>query len=199
MHKVTVKKTNFAFLCLFINGAAFAAPFVGNYDLSSYDDLASGVYDLDRQLSTLNTAHNVAGIYQVNDGQSVTGSMAEIHQIGGSGNRAMVWQSGTNQSALIEQTDGYNNAARLAQSGSGHIANLIQNGGSNNVMMVQMLGSNARIDASQVDATSSSLSVVLNSGSRFSGNQTGAGNNYSINLPPNTSMTLNQTGVPTSP
>ena len=129
MHKVSVKKTVSACLSLVVGVAVMDSPFEGHYDLSKYDDLASGIYDLDRQLLTVNSRHNVAGIYQVNT-ELDPGNMAEIHQIGGIGNRGMIWQSGFNHAAKIEQVDGSNNVARLAQSGSGHIANLLQDGGS---------------------------------------------------------------------
>jgi hypothetical protein len=194
MHKTIVKKTLFALLALCGFGAALSAPFEADLDLGLYQDIASGSYDLDSLLSVVQTGHNVAGIYQVNAGQDDMGSMAEIHQIGGVGNLAMVWQSGNTHLAKIEQIDGVNNLARLAQVGTGHIANLMQNGGADNVMVVQMLGTNARIDVTQIDATSSVLSVVLNSGSQLQGTQTGAGNYFSAELAPNISVTFTQPG-----
>ncbi len=164
-------------------------------DLSSFEDIASGSYDLDRQTSGgAAVDSNVAGIFQIGTNNIDLGSVAEIHQTGGLGNRAMIWQSGYNHSALIQQTEGENNTARLAQVGSGHYANLIQTDGSNNVMTVQMLGQNARIEASQVDATDSVLTVIMNSGSQLMITQTGSGNLFSTSLGPNVSLTVTQTG-----
>ena len=176
-----------------------AMPF--DMDMTEFTDIASGTYDLDRKISGgVLLGANVGGIYQI--GTDVTGlttSVAVIEQDGGQANRAMIWQSGQTHVGRITQTDGMNNTSRLMQVGSGHVADLIQTRGSNNLMMVQMLGDGARINASQVDAVSNVLSVVLNSGSQFSINQTGTGNSYNINLAPNTSMTINQTGGQISP
>jgi len=189
-----MKKSLLAVFGLIVSVAAFAAPVEADLDLSSYEDVLSGSYDIDKILSTEILGHNVAGIYQVNDGLSDSGSTAEIQQIGGEGNRAMIWQSAYNSSAQIIQTDGSNNVARLVQTGSGHRATLIQTDGSDNVMTVQMLGQNARIEATQVDAISNVLSVILNSGSSLKITQTGEGNNFSASLAPNVAITVTQTG-----
>jgi hypothetical protein len=189
-----MKKSLLAVLGLFVSVAAFAAPFDADLDLSSYEDVLSGSYDIDKILSSYIVGSNTAGIYQVNDGLIDSGSTAEIQQIGGEDNRAMIWQSAYNSSAQIIQTDGSNNVARLVQTGSGHQATLIQTDGSDNVMTVQMLGQNARIEATQVDAISNVLSVILNSGSYLKITQTGEGNSFSANLAPNVAITVTQTG-----
>ena len=172
-----------------------AMPF--DMDMNAFADIASGAYDLDQQiLGARNVGSNVAGIYQIGNEDPDLSNVAVIEQTGGEGNRAMIWQSGDSHWAKITQdNEGINNTARLVQIGSGHFANLIQSGGSDNVMMVQMLGQGARINATQVDAVSNVISVVLNSGSQLTVTQTGYGNNFSTVLAPNTVMQVNQSGL----
>jgi hypothetical protein len=195
-----MKKTLSVLLGTFILNSSFAAPVDADLDLSSYENVVSGSYDLDHLLSTrVVNSHNVAGIYQVNNGFDELGSKAEIQQIDGVGNRAMVWQSAYSSSAQIIQTDGINNLVRLVQTGSGHMAKLAQTDGSANVMTVRMLGANAQIDVTQFDARSNVLDVTLNTGSQLKGTQTGLGNNFSVEIAPNISVTFTQTGVTTPP
>lgn len=165
-------------------------------DLTSTADIASGAYDLDTQYlgRSFYGSGNVAGIYQEQINDVDLGNVAEIQQIDGVTNLAMIWQQGFNHEAHIIQNGGENNVARLAQVGSGHYASLTQTGGSDNVMFVHMLGDNARITASQVDAISNVLSVVLNTGSQLTVTQSGDGNRFSAALAPNTVMVVNQTG-----
>jgi len=181
-----------------------------NLDLSATTDIASGAYDLDLRYNGFSAwgKGNVAGIYQVNsdlplgnsaDEQANTlnqgwANTAEIQQINGLNNLAMIWQQGYNNEAHIYQIQGENNQARLAQMGAGNYANLLQMGGSDNVMMVHMLGDGARVTASQTDATNSILSVVLNTGSNLTATQSGRGNSFSVELAPGLSMVVNQTG-----
>jgi len=177
-------------------GNSIAAPL--DLDLTSFADLASGAYDLDTQYNGVSSwgNGNVAGIYQFNSGQYNPDlvNIAEIQQVDGVNNLAMIWQGGFGNEAHIYQTGGENNIARLAQLGSAHYASLTQIGGSDNVMMVQMLGVGASITASQTDATNNTISVVLNSGSNLTVTQSGNGNMFSTVMAPRTSMTVNQTG-----
>jgi len=165
-------------------------------DLTSYADLASGAYDLDTQYNGVSSwgNGNVAGIYQVNADNPDMVNIAEIQQVDGVNNLAMIWQGGSGNEAHIYQTGGENNIARLAQVGTGHYASLTQNGGSDNLMMVQMLGDSARITASQIEATNNVLAVVLNAGSNLTITQSGAGNVFSTVMGAGTSMIVNQTG-----
>ena len=165
-------------------------------DLTSTSDLVTGEYDLDYQYmgSSFYGNGNVAGIYQQQANDVDLGNVAEIQQIDGVTNLAMIWQQGFNNEAHIFQESGENNVARLSQLGSGHYAYLSQSGGSDNTMFVQMVGTSARIEASQVDAISNSLWVVLNAGSQLFITQTGEGNNFSTVLSPGTVMNVIQTG-----
>ncbi len=165
-------------------------------DLTATSEIAAGEYDLDTQYmgSSFYGRGNVAGIYQLQTDGVDMGNVAEIQQIDGVTNLAMIWQQGFNNEAHIFQEAGENNVARLSQLGSGHYAYLSQSGGSDNTMFVQMVGTSARIEASQVDAISNSLWVVLNAGSQLFITQTGEGNNFSTVLSPGTIMTVIQTG-----
>jgi len=165
-------------------------------DLTSTADIASGAYDLDTQYNGISAwgNGNIAGIYQVNLDDADLRNIAEIQQVDGLNNLAMIWQSGSGNEGRIYQTGGENNQARLAQVGTGHYANLSQLGGSDNLMMVHMLGESARITASQVDATNNVLSVILNSGSSLNITQSGSNNAFSTVMGAGTSMTVTQTG-----
>lgn len=165
-------------------------------DLTSTSDIATGEYDLDTQYlgSSFYGSGNVAGIYQQQTDSVDMGNVAEIQQIDGVTNLAMIWQQGYNNEAHISQEAGENNIARLSQLGSDHFARLLQSGGSDNIMFVQMVGSGARIEASQVDGISNSLWVVLNTGSQLNIMQSGEGHLFSTVLSPGTIMNVTQTG-----
>lgn len=191
---MNIKKLFVGTMIMLAFGASMAQSL--DIDLTSSADIASGAYDLDTQYlgSSFYGNGNVAGIYQQQLDDVDMGNVAEIHQIDGANNLAMIWQQGFNHEAHILQDGGENNVARLAQVGSGHYANLTQSGGTDNVMFVHMQGDNARIVASQVDAISNVLSVVLNTGSQLTITQSGEGNRFSSVLAPNTIMFVNQTG-----
>jgi hypothetical protein len=193
MH-MNMKKILVGAMMVFAFGASMAQSL--DIDLTSTADIASGAYDLDAQYlgRSFYGSGNVAGIYQQQTDDVDLGNVAEIQQIDGVTNLAMIWQQGFNHEAHIIQNGGENNVARLAQVGTGHYASLTQTGGSDNVMFVHMLGDNARIVASQVDAISNVLSVVLNTGSQLTVTQSGEGNRFSTVLAPNTIMFVNQTG-----
>jgi len=191
---MTMKKLLISGLLAMAGGTCMAQAL--QLDLTSTTDLATGEYDLDLQYmgSSFYGNGNVAGIYQKQANDVDLGNVAEIQQIDGATNLAMIWQEGFNLEAHILQDGGENNVARVAQLGSGHYARLTQTGGSDNVMFVQMLGSNARIEATQTDAISNSLWVVLNSGAQLTITQSGEGNRFSTVLAPGTIMNVTQTG-----
>jgi hypothetical protein len=165
-------------------------------DLSDNPDIASGEFDLDTQYNGVSSFGNgnVAGIYQINNEDADLVNKAEIQQVDGVNNLAMIWQSGFSHEARIFQTEGENNIARLLQIGSGHYAHLTQIGGIDNIMTVTMLGESAIINATQTDAVSNVLIVVLNSGSNLNITQSGEGNNFTAVMASNTSMVVRQTG-----
>lgn len=187
-----MKKLIFGLLTLLAVGSSMAL----DLDLSDNPDIASGAFDLDTQYNGVSSFGNgnVAGIYQVNNEDADLVNKAEIQQVDGLNNLAMIWQSGFSNEAHIFQTEGENNVARLLQIGSGHYAHLTQSGGTDNIMTVTMLGESAVINATQIDAVSNVLSVVLNSGSNLSITQSGAGNTFSTVMAPNTRMVVTQTG-----
>jgi hypothetical protein len=190
-----MKKILISLMMVLTLGRSMAAGL--DIDLTATADLASGVYDLDTLYNGVSTigagAGNVAGIYQIN-GESTARNIATIDQSDGVNNFAMIWQGGYDNNALITQAGGENNIVRLVQMGSGHNANLLQSGGSDNVMFVQMLGTGATIKATQNEAFSNQLSVVLNTGSNLDIAQTGTGNVFSTSMASNTSMVVRQTG-----